>query len=73
MAPVGGRGNPARAPEAEQDERAAMLYEQRGHAALAGLRPRALGAQARALGRQVAMMSRIEMMPWTSPPLTTTR
>ena len=27
---MGGRGNPARAPEAEQDERAAMLYEQEG-------------------------------------------
>jgi lysozyme family protein len=27
---MGGRGNPARAPEAEQDQRAAMLYEQEG-------------------------------------------
>ena len=27
---VGGRGNPARASEAEQDMRAAMLYEQSG-------------------------------------------
>jgi Transglycosylase-like domain/Putative peptidoglycan binding domain len=27
---MGGRGNPARAPESEQDQRAAMLYEQEG-------------------------------------------
>jgi murein L,D-transpeptidase YcbB/YkuD len=27
---MGGRGNPARAPESEQDRRAAMLYEQEG-------------------------------------------
>ncbi len=27
---MGGRGNPARAPEAEQDQRAALLYEQEG-------------------------------------------
>ena len=79
---MGGRGNPARAPESEQDERAAMLYEQEGtrpwpvcgrggtcarrRAPVGGVQDGALTSLA--LGRQVAMMSRIEMMPWTSPP-----
>ena len=56
----------------------------RGHDALACLRPLMHGRGAArdvqdcaltslALGRHTAMMSRIEMIPWTSPPLTTTR
>ena len=42
---MGGRGNPARAPEAEQDQRARDALRAGGHPSLAGLRPRALGAQ----------------------------